>query len=330
MTTDGTTDGAKQLRLQSWFSPAFPIGAFSYSHGLEWAVEEGTVTDRGSLVAWLEADLLHGSGLMDAMFFAHAWRTAQAVPPSPGMLAHSALSRQGRGHAPVVAVEGAANSSCRENDRVAAHSSPLPAREPLRRTTSFRLWERAAAKPPGEGGHTGNASDLRPSSDLLSCQPMKMSDQDILTVAELAAAMRGTTELALESGQQGIAFLGAVRKAWPHPELDRLAGLLTHAAIAPVLPVAAGICCAVHEIGLELALPMYVHGSAGNLVNAALRLIPLGQTDGQIAVAALEASVLETAREAMVAHLDDIGSAAFMIDLASMRHETQYTRLFRS
>jgi urease accessory protein len=142
--------------------------------------------------------------------------------------------------------------------------------------------------------------------------------------------MRGTAELALESGQQGIAFLSAVRKAWPHPELDRIANLLTESAIAPVLPVAAGICCAVHDIGLELALPFYVHGSAANLVNAAVRLVPLGQTDGQIALAALEAAVLETAREASGAAPGDIGSAAFMIDLASMRHETQYTRLFRS
>ena len=153
---------------------------------------------------------------------------------------------------------------------------------------------------------------------------------DLLSVAALAAAMRGTSELALESGQQGIAFLGAARKAWPHPELDRQAMLLTHAAIAPVLPVAAGICCAVHEIDLELAVPFFVQGSAANLVNAALRLIPLGQTDGLIALAALEAAVLETAREAFDAAPDGIGSAAFMIDLASMRHETQYTRLFRS
>jgi urease accessory protein len=155
-------------------------------------------------------------------------------------------------------------------------------------------------------------------------------DGHILAVAGLAGAMRGTAELALESGQQGIAFLAAVCKAWPHPELDRLANLFKEIAIAPVLPVAAGICCGVHEIGLELALPLYMHGSVANLVNAAVRLVPLGQTDGQIALAALEATVLETAREAMQTQVDDIGSAAFMIDLASMRHETQYTRLFRS
>ena len=114
------------------------------------------------------------------------------------------------------------------------------------------------------------------------------------------------------------------------PNWTALARRLSQAGVAPVLPVAAGICCAVHDIGLDLALPLYVHGSAANFINAAVRLVPLGQTDGQIALAALEAAVLETAREAANAAPDDIGSAAFMVDLASMRHETQYTRLFRS
>jgi urease accessory protein len=61
-----------------------------------------------------------------------------------------------------------------------------------------------------------------------------------------------------------------------------------------------------------------------------VRLIPLGQTDGQRAVAALEDAVVETARVALAAGLDALGSAAVMVDVASMRHETQYTRLFRS
>jgi urease accessory protein len=277
-------DAAQLLRLQSWFSPAFPIGAFSYSHGLEWAVEDGSVTDRTSLVAWLEADLRHGSGRMDAMFFAQAWRVTGALSPSPGMLTHS-----GRAF-------------------VATQSfSQRP--EPGGATSIAGLPASAQAQP-------GHAAETAPS--------------DILAIAALAAAMRGTAELALESGQQGIAFLAAVRKAWPHPQLDRLANHLTQSGIAPVLPIAAGICCAAHHIGLDLALPFYMHGSAANLVNAAVRLVPLGQTDGQIALAALEAAVLETACEAAQAELADIGSAAVMIDLACMCHETQYTRLFRS
>src|SRR6516162_755814 len=64
------------LRLQSWLSPAFPTGAYSYSHGLEWAVEAGHVNDRKSLVDWLGADLCYGSGRNEAIFFIESWRCA--------------------------------------------------------------------------------------------------------------------------------------------------------------------------------------------------------------------------------------------------------------
>src|SRR5919106_6189020 len=64
------------LRLQSWLSPAFPTGSYSYSHGIEWAVEAGHVHDRESLVDWLEADLCYGSGRNEAIFFNEAWRCA--------------------------------------------------------------------------------------------------------------------------------------------------------------------------------------------------------------------------------------------------------------
>ena len=62
------------LRLQSWLSPAFPTGSYSYSHGLEWAVEAGHVNNSESLVDWLEADLCYGSGRNEAIFFNEAWR----------------------------------------------------------------------------------------------------------------------------------------------------------------------------------------------------------------------------------------------------------------
>ena len=67
-----------------------------------------------------------------------------------------------------------------------------------------------------------------------------------------------------------------------------------------------------------------------NLVTAGVRLIPLGQTDGQLSIAALEEAVLAASEQAKNATIDDLGSAAFMVDLSSMAHETQYTRLFRS
>jgi urease accessory protein len=228
-----TADATKLMRLMSWLSPAFPIGAYSYSHGLERAVEAGIVHDRATLVDWLDADLRYGAGRADGIFFAQSWR--------------------------------------------ATH----------------------------DGG-------------------------DLLAIAELAAAMRATAELALESAQQGVAFLTAVRKAWPHPDLERHSTELRAKGITPMLPVAAGIACGVHEIALEVALPLYLHAGAANLINAAVRLVPLGQTDGQMALAAMEAAVAQTAIEAFRSGLEDIGSAAFMIDIASMQHEIQYTRLFRS
>src|SRR5918999_1679946 len=64
------------LRQQSWLSPAFPTGSYSYSHGIEWAVEAGHIQDRESLVDWLEADLRYGSGRNEAIFFIEAWRCA--------------------------------------------------------------------------------------------------------------------------------------------------------------------------------------------------------------------------------------------------------------
>jgi urease accessory protein len=81
---------------------------------------------------------------------------------------------------------------------------------------------------------------------------------------------------------------------------------------------------------LEPALSAYLHAVAANLVSAGVRLIPLGQTDGQHVVAGLEPAVAAAAQQALVTDLEDIGSAMFRADLASMRHETQYTRLFRS
>ena len=64
------------LRLQSWLSPTFPSGAYSYSHGLEWAVEAGDIRDGDTLRAWLADVLTHGSGRNDAILLRHAHRAA--------------------------------------------------------------------------------------------------------------------------------------------------------------------------------------------------------------------------------------------------------------
>jgi urease accessory protein len=223
------------LRLQSWLSPAFPNGSYSYSHALEWAVEAGHVHDRNSLVDWLESDLCYGSGRNEAIFFSEAWR-------------------------------------CAIDDN------------------SERLFQ----------------------------------------IAELAAAFRGTSEFALESSQQGAACLATLRRVWPHRVLDRLADMLREADVQPALAVVLGACSIMQSIPASVALPAFLQACLANLVTAGVRLIPLGQTEGQLAIAELEDAVLATSAQAEKATIDDLGSAALMVDLASMAHETQYTRLFRS
>ena len=90
------------------------------------------------------------------------------------------------------------------------------------------------------------------------------------------------------------------------------------------------VACAGHDIACEPALGAFLQALTANWISAGVRLIPLGQTDGQRVLAALEAAVAATAERALATPLDEIGSATFRADLATMRHETQYTRLFRS
>lgn len=147
-------------------------------------------------------------------------------------------------------------------------------------------------------------------------------------IAQLAAAFRSSSETALESRQQGAAFLTLVRKAWPHPALDDFAlraGDRPHAHAAVF-----GLACAVHGVGEVAAIHGFVHATAANLVSAGVRLVPLGQTDGQLAMAALSQRIGGIVARARACPLDDLGTAAPMLELASFHHETLYTRLFRS
>jgi urease accessory protein len=217
--------------MLAWLSPAYPIGGFSYSHGVEWAVEDGLVRDRAGLVAWIGAILRQGAGCIDGALFAAAWRAARA--------------------------------------------------------------EDAAA---------------------------------LDEIADLASAWRGTAETALESGAQGGAFVSVTLKAWPDVQLAAQASR-RNGRIA--LPVAVAIALAPHA-ELADALTGYLSAFFANLVSAGLRLVPLGQTDGQLALADLEPIVADAVDAALMADLDALGSGAPMLDWASMRHETQYTRLFRS
>jgi urease accessory protein len=214
----------------AWLSPSYPIGAFSYSSGIEWAVEAGDIRDAATLQDWIATMLEAGSGFSDAVLFAEAHRLTAA---------------------------------------------------------------RDAAA--------------------------------LAAVAELAGALASSNERHLETTAQGRAFLDTTRAAWPCGAVEHLAPLPDVA-----LPVAVGVACAGHAIPLEPALAAYLHAQAATLISAGVRLIPLGQTDGQRVLAALEPVVAATAARAIGTPIGELGGAAFRADIASMRHETQYTRLFRS
>jgi urease accessory protein len=231
MTTMAMSTEAALYRLMTWLSPAYPVGGYSYSHGLEYAVEAQLVRNAATLEDWVGAILLWGSGRVDAALFIAAYRAVR----------------------------------------------------------------------------TGDTEDL---------------DKTIA----LAMAWRSTSETALESEGQGTAFLATTLAAWPHPELAPIAA--RHRKLP--LAIAAALACACHRVPIEFALPGYLHAFAANLVSAGVRLIPLGQSDGQRIIAKLEASVARAVETANDRPLEEIGTAAPMLDWCSMRHETQYTKLFRS
>jgi urease accessory protein len=261
-------------RLLAWTSPAFPIGAFSYSHGLEAAADAGTVHDRATLRLWIAAIVLHGSGRVDADILRDAYRAAAAG-----------------------------------------------------------------------------------------------DEQGLADANRRGLAYRATAELALESGQQGDAFLASWQSAWcdSHPAVAGAVSTLSESAgeggrgrsprageavairIAAVAaacgrdgrgpfetgvpvchPAIFGAAAAGAAIPLADALLAFLQAFASNLVSAGLRLGILGQTDGQRILAALESEIRQAAAAALARDAADFGSASFAADLASMHHETQYTRLFRS
>jgi len=207
----------------TWLSPAFPTGAYAYSHGLEWAVEAGDVRSEHDLAGWIDAVLRHGSGRSDAILLRHA---------------HRAETRA-----------------------------------------------------------------------------------DLADVAELAAAAQPGRERRAETLGQGDAFAIAA-EVWGAPLLRDL---------RPVAyPVAVGALARAQGVAEDPAATGFLHAFTANLVSAAVRLVPLGQTAGLRVLAQLEPAVAAVADETRAATLDDIGGACFRSDIASLRHETQYTRLFRT
>jgi urease accessory protein len=219
-----------QLPLAIWFSPIFPVGAFAYSHGLEWAYEAGDITDADDLRDWLSTLIQRGALHNDAILLADAYRAALRCD---------------------------ANHVCETN--------------------------------------------------------------------ELALAMATSRERRLETATQGNAFLLAIKKSWPCASLD-----LLDASEDVAYPIAVALATAGHNLPLDATLNMFSLGFVANLVSAAIRLGIIGQSDGQSVIAALIPMIGETAQSCASKNLDDIGGSAFRSDLASLQHETQYTRLFRS
>ena len=147
-------------------------------------------------------------------------------------------------------------------------------------------------------------------------------------VNELAVALSPSSELRLETCQQGRSFLDAVTAAWPHPRLSRLAPVLEGEEVA--YPVAVALACASHGVPLTSAMEAFMLAQVQALLSAALRLAPIGQTAAARILSALAPRIAHLARAAQALGLDEIGTATFRADLGSFRHETQYTRLFRS
>lgn len=151
--------------------------------------------------------------------------------------------------------------------------------------------------------------------------------QALAATAELAFALQPSQERRLESSVQGEAFLKAVETGWSHAIITRFRALWRD----PIaLPVAVGVAAAANGIERSAVIPAYLTGLAANLVSAAIRLAPIGQSDGLRVLAALEPTIAALAGRAEIATLDDLGGCALRSDIASMRHETQSTRLFRS
>ena len=166
-------------------------------------------------------------------------------------------------------------------------------------------------------------------ADIL-CAAYRAAEADDLAALDAAnrrgCAFRVTAELALESSQQGEAFLGTILAAWSEPFLAGWA-----ASVRGVCYSAAfGAVAARAGITLDDGLLGYLQALAANLMSAGLRLGLIGQTDGQRILAALEPVIAAAAAAAMIRDPADFGAATFALDLASMAHETQYSRLFRS
>lgn len=146
-------------------------------------------------------------------------------------------------------------------------------------------------------------------------------------INDLALALQPSAERHLETCQQGNSFLAAIVATWPTSTLTPAAAAVGDAV---AYPVAVGIAVAAHGIAVRPALTAAAVAFVSNLVSAAIRLSIVGQTDAQHVIAYLLPLAIATAAHAEHAPLDDLGGSVFRSDIASLAHETLYSRLFRS
>lgn len=212
------------VTLAQWLSPAFPVGAFAYSHGLETAMQAGAITSAGTLQDWLWDVLDHGSGRNDCILLR------------------------------------------------AAYACTAPAQ--------------------------------------------------LAQVNQTAIALSASRERVLETELQGGAFTQTTAAIWANEGAAKVAPLC--------YPVAVGQAAAGEGFDVDLTAALYLHAFAGNLVSAAVRAVPLGQTEGQRVLAALVPLCEQIAAQTADATLDDLASTAFVSDIAAMQHETLQPRIFRS
>ncbi|GFE64020.1 urease accessory protein UreF [Litoreibacter roseus] len=203
-----------RLSLVQWLSPAFPVGGYAYSHGLEQSIARGDVSDADSFACWLRSILTHGAGRSDA---------------------------------------------------------------------------------------------------ILLCCALRGDN-----VADEARAFCPSSERWVETIDQGRAFLAVTNS------------LYGEARAPAALPVAVGLVAQCLSLsGAEVAA-IYLHSFASNLVSAAVRFVPLGQTAGQAVLNTLHPMLVTLAEEAEHATVDQIGTSVFGADLAAMEHEVMDVRVFRT
>ncbi len=212
-----TPTDSKLITVMQWLSPAFPIGGFAYSHGLEWAINKGYVSNREELQKWISDLLEYGSLKNDAILI-----------------------------------------------------------------------------------------------------KLVLQGSDPKEINELAMALCPASERLSETQLQGGAFCKIMREVWSL-EIDDL-----------TLPIALALAAKNESIDQNLVVPAYLHSFCSNLISVAMRLIPIGQTDGQKTLRELSSLISDSVRAVAKSDKDDLGSACFLSDVSAMQHEYLQPRVFKT